>query len=639
MSSRNWRYYVGDFETTVYPGQTNTAVWASALVELYTDEVYIDSSIWDAFERIKKLTENCDIMIYYHNLKFDGEFWISYLNSIGYSQAFDGVNKKFLNYYSMPDKTYSYAVSDRGQWYKVTIKVGHRVIELRDSLKLLPFSVEKIGKSFGTKHKKTSIEYEGLRTPGGVITDEEQDYIKNDVLVVKEALEIMFDQGHKDLTIGACCLKEFKRTFMDRKEYESLFPNLYDISISKEYGSETAGDYILKSYSGGWCYLLEEKAGKILRGGLTADVNSLYPSSMHSDSGNMYPYGKPTFWKGDIPDKALGKFYFVRFRCRFYLKSGNLPFVHIRHNYLYRANDNLKTSDIYIPNVGYVDSIKLSDGSLVNTSAVLTMCKPEFELFMDVYDVKDYEVLDGCYFSQDVGFFDFYLDKYKKIKMNSEGAIRESAKLFSNNLYGKLAASMNSSFKEIYFGEQGEVKFTTHAEFNKTPGYIAAGSAITAYSRKFTITAAIKNYHGPDKPGFVYADTDSLHCDRTEETELIGVPTHPTEYNHWKIESHWNRGLFVRQKTYIEEIGGEFKVTCAGMPKICKDIFVKSLTRDISGMKEKYHEYILKGNNLADFKPGLSVPGKLYPRHITGGVLLYEDNFTMKGTPIREIKL
>ena len=35
------RVFVGDFETTVYEGQTKTEVWAAACVELYTEDVAI----------------------------------------------------------------------------------------------------------------------------------------------------------------------------------------------------------------------------------------------------------------------------------------------------------------------------------------------------------------------------------------------------------------------------------------------------------------------------------------------------------------------------------------------------------------------------------------------------------------------
>ena len=55
--------------------------------------------------------------------------------------------------------------------------------------------IEHLGKSFGTKHKKLSMDYEGYRYAGCTISDEEKSYIANDVLVVKEAMEIMFNVG------------------------------------------------------------------------------------------------------------------------------------------------------------------------------------------------------------------------------------------------------------------------------------------------------------------------------------------------------------------------------------------------------------------------------------------------------------
>ena len=252
----------------------------------------------------------------------------------------------------MKNNTFKYSISNMGQWYSITVKLKGKYIEIRDSLKLLPFSVKRIGTSFATKHKKLDMEYEGLRYAGCPITEEEQAYIANDVLVVKEALEIMFSEGHKNLTIGSCCLSEYKR-LTGRMVYEEQFPNIYEIDIDETYGATNAGEYVKKSYRGGWCYVVEEKKEKLLTNGTTADVNSLYPSMMSSESGNRYPVGKPMFWQGDyIPDviEREGYYYFVRIRTRFELKPGFLPFIQIKGNPLYKGTECLKTSDICLKN-------------------------------------------------------------------------------------------------------------------------------------------------------------------------------------------------------------------------------------------------------------------------------------------------
>ena len=159
-----------DFETTVYKGQTNTEVWASASVELYTEDVSVFHSISEQFDYFVNL--NTNIIAYYHNLKFDGSFWLSFLlvdKHFVQSVAKTGENETdvtFLKEKEMGNNTFKYSISDKGQWYSIIIKVHNHFIEIRDSLKLLPFSVAKIGKSFGTKHKKLDMEYTGFRYAG-----------------------------------------------------------------------------------------------------------------------------------------------------------------------------------------------------------------------------------------------------------------------------------------------------------------------------------------------------------------------------------------------------------------------------------------------------------------------------------------
>ena len=47
---RTSRIFIGDFETTVYDGQEDTEVWASASVELHTEDVQIFHSIDEQWE-------------------------------------------------------------------------------------------------------------------------------------------------------------------------------------------------------------------------------------------------------------------------------------------------------------------------------------------------------------------------------------------------------------------------------------------------------------------------------------------------------------------------------------------------------------------------------------------------------------
>lgn len=669
---RKKRFFVGDFETTVYSGQTRTDVWASASVELFTEDVHIFHSIAEQFKYFKSLHN--DIVVYYHNLKFDGTFWLYYLMDVlkmkqatfpikdsAYSEdIFPNKDKYNADWYvdfydvkQMPNNSFIYSISDMGVWYKIVIKTAGHIIEIRDSLKLLPFSVREIGKSFKTKHKKLDMKYTGFRFPGCEITDKEKEYIANDVLVVKEAVEFMFNNGHKKLTIGSCCLSEFKST-VPTYEYNALFPNIYEIPIDKnQYGSATAGEYIHKSYRGGWCYLVRGKENKIFNNGTTADVNSLYPSVMSSESGNYYPVGLPTFCTGKVLDFMKTDehvYFFVRVKTRFYLKKNKLPFIQIKNSLLYRGTEMLETSDVYDKSDGkYKSKIVDFDGKTKYATVTMTMTKSDYLLFHEHYDVMDYEELDYCWFHTDIGLFDEYIDKYKKIKTESTGAMRTLAKLFLNNLYGKMASSTDSSYKYVFIDNDGKLAYKNIEKRDKKPGYIPIGSAITSYARCFTIRAAQLNYYGKDKPGFIYADTDSIHIDLPPD-KIKGIKEHPTNFCCWKLESCWDYAIFVRQKTYIEHVvledkkpvenGPYFSIRCAGMPERCKQLFELSMTQpapeifDTAIDKWDYTDeeisFAQTKRDLSDFKVGIKIPGKLVPKRIPGGTLLVTIPYEMR---------
>ena len=647
---RKYRYFVCDFETTVYEGQEYTEVWAAACVEMYTEDVKIFHSIEEQFDYFVSL--DCNIVAFYHNLKFDGTFWLDYLlTKKRFKQATNPIGEEanqveWQKEQMMLNNTFKYAISDRGQWYTITIKTKNRFIEMRDSLKLLPFSVKRIGESFKTKHKKLEMEYVGFRYAGCEITDKEKEYIANDVLVVKEALEFMFNEGHKKLTIGSCCLEEYK-LILSKQTFERQFPNVYEFGIEKEiYGQNNAGDYIRRSYRGGWCYLVKGKENKIYHKGLTADVNSLYPSMMSSESGNIFPIGLPYFWSGNyIPDEAIGdhRYFFIRVKTRFHIKEGYLPFIQIKGSWLYRGTESLETSDIYNFKTGEYNRYYLGfDGEVHDTQVILTMTMTDYYLFLEHYNVYDFEILDGCFFGAIKGIFDEYIDKYKKMKLESKGAMRELAKLFLNNLYGKMASNTDSSFKLAYIRDDQSIGYMPVTEYNKIPGYIPIGSAITSYARNFTIRTAQKNYHGKNKRGFIYADTDSIHCDLNPE-DLVGVPIHDKNFCHWKLESYWDVAIFTRQKTYIEHVTHEdgieidepyYNIKCAGMPQKCKHLFELSMKPDeeidFTQLTDEEAEFVRTKRTLEDFKIGLCVPGKLIPKRIKGGTLLVETTYEMR---------
>lgn len=586
-----------DFETTVYEGQTSTEVWSAAYARLYTDKVVVLHSIG---EFIKDLIDyRSNIVCWFHNERFDGTFIVDYLLKNGWIWT---DQKKMENY------QFKTLISSKNRWYSITLKTPKATIEIRDSAKLMPMTLEQIGEAFATQHRKLSMEYEGYRYAGCKITKEEMEYIINDVLVLKEALEFMLNEGHVNLTIGSCALNEYKYSV---KDFNTLFPALEEVDIDSDYGSANAYLYCRKAYKGAFCYVRKDRAGRVGKG-RTFDVNSLYPFVMHSKSGNRYPIGKPHFWKGKLPLAATkeGRLFFIRFKCNFNLKERHLPTVQIKGSKFYKSNEWLESSTIYRRGKA-IEEVIDGQGQIVDIRPELTMTSTDYYLFLKHYNTTDLEVLDGCWYYSAAGLFDDYIDKWteKKVNAKTKGERTES-KLFQNNLYGKFATSNDSSYQEPYIDADGSVQFKLHEEFNKKPGYIAVGAFITANARYYTITHGQENYDL-----FVYSDTDSLHL---LDGEVVNIEIHPRNLGCWKEETNWSSGIFIRQKTYAEFVrkkDGEkvyphWEVTCAGMPDNCKKKFLAT-------------------HPITDFKRGLQIDGKLMPIRISGGIILKNTTFTL----------
>ena len=323
-----------------------------------------------------------------------------------------------------------------------------------------------------------------------------------------------------------------------------------------------------------------------------------------------------------------------------------LPFIQVKNKvFLYRPNECLETSDVIIRKDGkpwkkYKEFMN-PDGSHNDGRLVLTLTMTDYELIQKHYELYDTEMLDGCWFHSDIGNFDDYINYWKKVKQENKGAIRQLAKLMLNNLYGKLAASPDSSFKICKLVDD-KLTFEDVRKRDKQPGYIPIGSAIPSYARRFTITAAQANYYGKDKPGFIYADTDSIHCDLSID-QIKGVRLDPKEFCCWKHESTWADAFFTRQKTYIEHVierDGEpvetpyYDIKCAGMPGRCKYLMNMSMSgttpvESSLNLTEEEQKFVSVRRTIADFKPGLIVPGKLIQKRIPGGCVLCETKFEM----------
>lgn len=116
-------------------------------------------------------------------------------------------------------------------YYKVGNKKVHKTTFI-DSLKIIPFSVDQIAKSFNLPISKLKIDYNFPREKGHILTIEEKEYIKNDVLIVAKALNVLFTENLKKMTQGSNALNDF-RNILTRSKFEHYFPTL-DYSVDQD---------------------------------------------------------------------------------------------------------------------------------------------------------------------------------------------------------------------------------------------------------------------------------------------------------------------------------------------------------------------------------------------------------------------
>lgn len=666
MKNSTESLYVADFETVVDENpelQTETEVWSAAICPVVERPEPKDTTVYNNIEEfilhLRKLPDKS--IVFFHNAKFDLSFLLGRLDKLGFRPA---MSLKNTEHYASDNEiermhfVYTACVSNMGQWYFVRIKFDDTMIEIRDSLKKLPFDLKTIGKSFKTKYQKLEMQYENskdvVHKANGKISKEEMDYIINDVLVLAEAIYIIwYKYEMQGVTIGSDCLSEYRKIM--GKEYKSLFPDMLNYELPN---GMSAYSYCLKAYSGGWCWKnpisdnrvyisdinypdnLKEKFSKLVRNPehiekvkniLVIDVNSLYPSVMSSESGSYYPVGEPVHSYGQPLKSEEKKMAIIRrFECRFEIKPGYLPFMHIRDNSVYDANECLTTSDVN--GSRYYTS---RDGITHDTLREYTMTQPEWELFQKHYKIKNYRPIDYLMFERRTGIFDDYIDKYRKMKIEAsksgDKAMRQIAKLFLNNLYGKLATSTNSSYKLIYFKDE-VMKFNTITEYDKDPVYIPAGAFVTAWARSFTITAGQKNYFSNEQCGVMYSDTDSLHIVNMNPDELEGVEFHATDFCKWACEeSSCAAAVYAKQKTYIEIATEEdFETVTDKDGNMSYKVIMKAAGLGSKG-KDKFLSRLMNEENplyLDDFKSGLKIANSnLKAKQIKGGIILVPSDF------------
>lgn len=463
-------------------------------------------------------------------------------------------------------------ISDMNQFYTIKLYFGRgHYIEFCDSLKIISLPVAKIPKAFGFEDAKLEIDYAEHREIDHVLTQEEIDYISADVRIVARALGELIDHGATKITAGSNAIAEYKTTIGGEKGFRRMFPVC-------DYDAE-----IRPCYKGGFTYVNPEYRGKDIGAGIVLDVNSLYPSVMASICGELLPYGDPVLYEGEYVQDDRYPLYIQTVHVDFTLKPDHIPCIQMKGNLSFLPTEYVRDSK--------------GEQTLVLTSVDLALLK-------DHYDINSIRYGKGWKFKASRTLFEKFItsannEKIEAARTGNAGK-RYMAKLKMNSLYGKMATHPIKRCRRPILGEDGIVHYAMLAPEHTDGMYLPVGAFITAWARNKTIRAAQAVKHR-----FLYADTDSLHLAGTEIPEELDVDDY--RLGAWKLESTFQRARFLRPKTYIEDEGGKLTVHCAGLPESC-------------------HPHVTWDN----FHVGAKFPGKLYPKTVKGGIILYEGDFVIR---------
>lgn len=523
MRTKEW--FVADFETKnedFYNEHGFTEVWLYAISNPQGEIVNYGENIEQFLDYCCKELNNC--VVYFHNLRFDGSFILSYI-----------IKKKYrflekIDYNS--GKSYTTLISEEGQFYSIKVHFKRGVtVEFNDSLKIIPFPVKTIAKAFNLPMEKEKIDYGNY-----IVNEDTLKYVFNDVKIVALALRQLKENGFCGMTAASSAYKWYMSTMTGT---DILFPDLPE-------------DMLIEwrdAYRGGRSQVNPMWAGQVLKGVSRYDVNSMYPSIMRNC---WLPIGVPK----KIDKRNTYRFEMYKVSIMFTLKEGHLPTL-------------LKKNVMFAQQSYYTDT----DG--IETLYISSI---DYELLERHYDI-DYVIFEEMWgFNTSNELFREYIDYWYDVKSKNTGAMKQLAKLMLNSLYGKFGSNPLGKNKIPELDEDGSLKFKTTEEQPRKKYYLFIAIAIVSYAHKLIDDAIVNT----GIENFVYCDTDSVHTLGKLDEHLIDQK----KLGLFKLEAVETKSKYVRQKTYVysqqEEDGQEhIYITCAGMNDASKIYALNTYGDDI----------------------------------------------------------
>lgn len=481
-----YNIFVADFETNNSINNSESNVYLAGISNLYDNDTKLFISLSNFMSYCFTLDKP---LIYFHNGgKFDNFFIINYLIKYGFKNTKDKKIKKRFTFFA-----------SKGTIYNLIIYLYNQKIVIRDSYRLIPYSVKALG------GKENLIDYNLYRKYQSIndIPSLEKEYIISDIYHVKNALKSEIFYG--TISSPKEILPSTIASFGFKKQKENI-----DIVKFETKGilNEKQWDYFFNFLTGG---LVKANPDYLLK---------LYPPSEYSlyDVNSEYPY-----------------------ICTLPLPYGKPLAITPKENYItfyevYVENIKLKPNKTtYIREIQESGVKKFIEET--NIPQYLYLIEEEWNLINELYYINYQQTnIKKTYFKSKPYFQEMITDLYNQrlnFKKNTNTIEELMVKLLMNSgFFGKHC--QNKTTEENYLksitqneyenlpknsrkiaSEDGYYHFTSKPITDKNSlSYVVLGAYITAKARLHIFKFWKRlNYC------FVYGDTDSIIIDKTKITK------------------------------------------------------------------------------------------------------------------------
>ena len=568
ITNPDWsKIYFADLETTTtkteyFKVYNKTTIHFGYIENAQDGSGFLFKTLNQLFEFLNKRRRQ-HLIVYFHNLGFDGTYILSFLDALKKHHAVNKVSNK------QPFPSVSFMKKD-SRIYSIRVwnPTYETVIEFRCSWVLLNMKLEAIGKIIGLEKMGFNDYHLEYQKDLKDYPQEFKDYCIRDVQVLKMGFKHFYNLFKEEYNIDL-----FNGCTISQLSYENLLQHVlqkHDWYYDNEFYEEQMDEFIhidkasydigKNFYRGGFTQYVNLGGGQYIincnKKGRKIDINSSYPYAMTKP----LPYGQIHNLKDEpFPDSPHLKYYEIKIlKSRAIFKQINTMYNWAKHS----------TEDVYVNDIAssYIYKEEYSQELGECTAYYL---EEELEV-MKKYNYIEYEIINTYWFHAKPWAKEWVEDLYQlKADPNTPKALKQVGKLMMNSCYGKFgqnplqdeyyAVKNNEEKQKLLNQKDNEYHYWDiqepfeHFQYVKRRKmdvdddqrirHIWVAATITAYAR----IHLLKTLYHIGVEYFVYCDTDSLILLDPMDWDILPF-LDESELGKWKDESQEHGGI---DKVYL----------------------------------------------------------------------------------------